>query len=153
MMVLRRCLNILPAFFLKQTAYAFSFHHYGGVLANTQFIVFRSLSTRSGSNKNNNQVIPSSKATTLDATTSSGVWYEDSKLAFSSSKRPMVIAGNWKLNPGTIAEASNLLKLLASNFVHHRTSYSSYEDIPEVVVFPPFPYLSLALSELEGTGI
>ena len=152
MKFLRSCRNILPAFFLKRTAYAFSFHHYGGVLANTQFIVFRSSSTRSGSNKNNNEVIPTSKATALGAT-STGVWYEDSKLAFSSSKRPMVIAGNWKLNPGTIGEASNLLKLLAANFVHHRTSYSSYEDIPEVVVFPPFPYLSLALSELEGTGI
>lgn len=82
-----------------------------------------------------------------------GIWYEDSRTTFQKNKRPLVIAGNWKLNPGTLSEASNLLKLLASNFVHHRTKYSSMEDIPEVVIFPPFPYLPLALAELEGSGI
>ena len=59
------------------------------------------------------------------------------------------MAGNWKLNPATFPEAINLLKLLASNFVNHRTN----EDTPEVVVFPPFPFLLAALNELEGTGI
>jgi triosephosphate isomerase len=59
------------------------------------------------------------------------------------------MAGNWKLNPATIQEAINLLKLLASNFLNHRT----HVETPEVVVFPPFPFLLAALSELEGTGI
>jgi triosephosphate isomerase len=59
------------------------------------------------------------------------------------------MAGNWKLNPATYPEAINLLKLLSSNFVNHRTN----GEMPEVVIFPPFPFLLAALSELEGTGI
>jgi triosephosphate isomerase len=59
------------------------------------------------------------------------------------------MAGNWKLNPATFPEAINLLKLLSSNFLNHRT----HGETPEVVVFPPFPFLLAALSELEGTGI
>ena len=31
--------------------------------------------------------------------------------------------------------------------------YHRNDDMPEVVVFPPFPYLATAISELEGTGI
>ncbi len=66
-------------------------------------------------------------------------------------KRPCIVAGNWKLNPTTLSEASNLLKLIAANFANHRIASST--DVPEVVVFPPFPFLSLALAELDGTGI
>jgi triosephosphate isomerase len=139
MKLIKSCRNLLPAFLVRRTAYAFSFQQ-GGAVANTQLIFFRSLSESAAK----------STKTTLNATPEHA-WYEDSRTA--SSKRPMIIAGNWKLNPGTISEASNLLKLIASNFVHHRTTYSSAEEIPEVVIFPPFPYLSLALTELEGTGI
>lgn len=78
------------------------------------------------------------------------VWYEDS-FTKTSRRRP-VMAGNWKLNPATFGEASNLLKLLSSNFVNHRTSSES-DDAPEVVVFPPFPFLSTAITLLEGSGI
>lgn len=69
------------------------------------------------------------------------------------------MARNWKLNPNTLAEASNLLKLLHADFVHHRdnniddeSSLSSGCDV-EVVVFPPFPFLAEALKLLEGSGI
>lgn len=81
-------------------------------------------------------------------------WYEDSFTGGGgggSRKRPCIVAGNWKLNPTTLSEASNLLKLIASNFANHRVT--SMTNIPEVVIFPPFPFLSLALSELDGTGI
>jgi triosephosphate isomerase len=61
-----------------------------------------------------------------------------------------VIAGNWKLNPKTITEASQLLKLLHANFVNHRTP--AQLDV-EVVVFPPFPFLLEALLVLQGSGI
>jgi len=78
--------------------------------------------------------------------------------------RVPIVAGNWKLNPSTIQEATTLLKLLASQFVHHRSSdlhSDSHSDSdshaasppPEVVVFPPTPYLERALALLEGTGI
>lgn len=70
--------------------------------------------------------------------------------------RVPVIAGNWKLNPSTVQEASTLLNLLASNFIHHRDGgggVGTATAFPDVVVFPPFPYLERAVSLLEGTGI
>ena len=69
----------------------------------------------------------------------------------SNTIRAPIVAGNWKLNPATAQEASALLKLLASNFVHHRNEGG--EGIPEVIVFPPSPFLERAISILEGTGI
>ena len=78
------------------------------------------------------------------------VWYEDSFT--NSEKRLPIVAGNWKLNPATLGEATNLLRLLSANFVNHRTMQNP-DDIPEVVVFPPYPFLSTALMELEGSGI
>ncbi|KAG7363027.1 triosephosphate isomerase [Nitzschia inconspicua] len=75
-----------------------------------------------------------------------GIWYSDS---FSNTpKRVPVMAGNWKLNPNTLSDATNLLKLIASNFLHHRSASD-----PEVVIFPPYPFLMPALELLEGTGI
>ncbi len=50
------------------------------------------------------------------------------------------------------SDASNLLKLLASNFVNHRMEPGGTEEMPEVVIFPPFPFLGTALAELEGSG-
>ena len=69
----------------------------------------------------------------------------------SGNGRVPVIAGNWKLNPATVEEASTLLSLLASNFLNHRGGIG--KAAPEVVVFPPFPYLERAMTLLEGTGI
>uniref|UniRef100_A0A7S2EGG0 Triosephosphate isomerase n=1 Tax=Trieres chinensis TaxID=1514140 RepID=A0A7S2EGG0_TRICV len=66
----------------------------------------------------------------------------------SSALRRPVVAGNWKLNPATLPEASNLLQLLSANFLNNRADAAA-----EVVVFPPFPYLSEAVSVLQGTGI
>lgn len=68
--------------------------------------------------------------------------------------RTPIIAGNWKLNPATLPEASNLLKLLVSDFMRHRGPLDSNQRVtPEVVVFPPYPFLPAALEILEGTGI
>ncbi len=66
------------------------------------------------------------------------------------ASRVPVIAGNWKLNPSTVQEASTLLNLLGSNFINHRGFGAA---TPEVVVFPPFPYLERAVTLLDGTGI
>ena len=74
------------------------------------------------------------------------------------------MAGNWKLNPSTRGEAITLLKLLAANFINHRdhttnkglssSSLSSFSSsLPEVVIFPPLPYLSDAVQILAGSGI
>ena len=71
----------------------------------------------------------------------------------SSVARVPIIAGNWKLNPPTIQDASSLLSLLASNFVQHRNREENGGLAPEVIVFPPFPYLERSINLLEGTGI
>ena len=71
------------------------------------------------------------------------------------------MAGNWKLNPSTRGEAITLLKLLAANFINHRdnshsvssSSSTTLMSSPEVVLFPPLPYLSDAIQILSGTGI
>jgi triosephosphate isomerase len=99
--------------------------------------------------------------TILKSTTTKpkSVWYDVSSTSSSSSsqqsfQRTPIIAGNWKLNPSTLQEATNLLKLIAANFIHHRTATRDETTIlPEVVIFPPFPYLTTAISLLEGTGI
>jgi len=54
---------------------------------------------------------------------------------------------SWKL-PETI----NLLELLSSNFAHHCISAGKAEFSPEVVILPTFPFLSVKVSELDGTG-
>eukprot|EP00980_Cylindrotheca_fusiformis_P012115 scaffold2927_cov143-Cylindrotheca_fusiformis.AAC.5 len=87
-------------------------------------------------------------------------WLADSRVENSMTsleqrfQRTPIIAGNWKLNPATLPEAANLLKLLASDFLSHRGATSGGQAVfPEVVIFPPFPFLSTALEILEGTGI
>mmetsp|Transcript_23160 Transcript_23160/g.54761 ORF Transcript_23160/g.54761 Transcript_23160/m.54761 type:complete len:374 (-) Transcript_23160:124-1245(-) len=70
-----------------------------------------------------------------------------------SGTRVPIIAGNWKLNPPTVQDASTLLSLLASNFDHHRNRKGNEGPTPEVIVFPPFPYLERSINLLEGTGI
>ena len=60
--------------------------------------------------------------------------------------RKTIVAGNWKLNPTSKEEAIQLLQSL-------KAEQQANTDDVEVVVFPPLPYLSDALSILEGTGI
>eukprot|EP00543_Licmophora_paradoxa_P017514 CAMPEP_0202474056 /NCGR_PEP_ID=MMETSP1360-20130828/92178_1 /ASSEMBLY_ACC=CAM_ASM_000848 /TAXON_ID=515479 /ORGANISM="Licmophora paradoxa, Strain CCMP2313" /LENGTH=726 /DNA_ID=CAMNT_0049101153 /DNA_START=63 /DNA_END=2239 /DNA_ORIENTATION=- len=70
------------------------------------------------------------------------------------NRRRNIIAGNWKLNPPTVEQASDLLGVLSSIIRHHHSSpQSDVEELPEVVVFPPHPYLWRAIHELDGTGV
>jgi triosephosphate isomerase len=71
---------------------------------------------------------------------SSSVWYD------AQPQRRALIAGNWKLNPSTAQDADALLALLASNV---RTMATP----PEIVIFPPTPFLQKALEAVDGTGI
>ena len=78
-------------------------------------------------------------------------------------RRRPIVAGNWKCNPATRSEAITLLRLLAANFIHHRTpatpstttdaAADEVQLLPEMVLFIPLPYLQDAISILEGTGI
>jgi triosephosphate isomerase len=88
-----------------------------------------------------------------------------SSLSTGTTFRMPIVAGNWKLNPNSLGEATNLLKLLAANFHNHRlanshndgspssSSSSSMITTPQVVIFPPSPFLMLAIEILDGTGI
>ncbi|KAL1519482.1 hypothetical protein AB1Y20_023000 [Prymnesium parvum] len=73
------------------------------------------------------------------------VWY-----AAPQQRRPL-IAGNWKLNPSTLAGAKALLQLLAAN--QRAVETSGRTDLPDVAIFPPFPFLAIALEMVQGTGI
>ncbi len=64
----------------------------------------------------------------------------------SNTRRP-IIAGNWKLNPKDKNEAIKLLQDIKSSY------NSNNNDAADVVIFPPLPYLSDALSILQNTGI
>ncbi|KAL7550402.1 hypothetical protein ACHAWF_013645, partial [Thalassiosira exigua] len=64
-------------------------------------------------------------------------------------RRP-IVAGNWKLNPPVLSEASALLSGLASNFADRDASKPS---APEAVVFPPLPFVVDAVQTLEGSGL
>jgi len=76
----------------------------------------------------------------------SAVWY-----AGASARRPL-IAGNWKLNPATAPEALALLKLVVANQRALESSGRTAE-LPDVAIFPPFPFLQLAVDAVAGTGI
>ncbi len=80
-------------------------------------------------------------------TTTSTSTYDvgNTNTAPTSSNRVPIVAGNWKLNPTSKEEALELLQGL-------KAGNQGKGDV-EVVVFPPLPYLSDALSILEGTGI
>lgn len=58
--------------------------------------------------------------------------------------RRSIIAGNWKMN-GSIEEADELLTSLAK--------YDGWDEDVEVVVLPPFIYMTQALAELAETEI
>lgn len=81
----------------------------------------------------------------VSAVHASTVWYEGAL-----ERRPL-IAGNWKLNPQSANEARTMLKLLAANQRAFETSGRS--DLPNVAIFPPYPYLEMALQLLQGTAI
>jgi len=87
----------------------------------------------------------------FDNTGASGIYDGNNQQQQQQQQRLPIVAGNWKLNPSTVQEATTLLKILAANFLHHRSSFDG--AAPEVVVFPPTPYLERAVTLLEGTGI
>ena len=78
------------------------------------------------------------------ATTSTSTLGNTSTMTNNNNRRP-IVAGNWKLNPTNKEEAIELLQGL-------RCGNAGNGDV-EVVVFPPLPFLSDALTILEGTGI
>merc|ERR1719152_656758 len=61
--------------------------------------------------------------------------------------------GNWKLNPSSIQEADGLAKGVASLLGDETCASSTAADCTEVVVFPPFPFISSVVDDLAGVGV
>ena len=59
--------------------------------------------------------------------------------------------GQLEAQPETAGEAAALLKLVAAN--QRAMETSGRRDVPDVALFPPFPFLPLALELLRGTSV
>jgi triosephosphate isomerase len=64
-----------------------------------------------------------------------------------TTKRKSIVAGNWKLNPSNQEEAIQLLQGLKQ-----QAHQQQFDDV-DIVIFPPLPFLSQALSILQHTNI
>lgn len=128
------------------TALSVAFAAIGTICDGVDAFVAPGKLTTGASFPSSSSVLRSSYLDSLGHDGSSGnAGFVSSPAASSTQGRLPVIAGNWKLNPATLSDATNLCQGLASKVAD--------AGRVEVVVFPPFPYLSSAISMLEGTGI
>eukprot|EP00804_Cyclotella_cryptica_P011970 CCRYP_004456-RB/>CCRYP_004456-RB protein AED:0.42 eAED:0.50 QI:0/-1/0/1/-1/1/1/0/346 len=119
--------------------------------SNISFCASNSLPFRCSTSYDTSSEGPSSDSFDSLGDTSWAIDLDNASHPITNLRRP-IVAGNWKLNPSSKAEAITLLKLLASNFLNNRNTIQSF-DTPEIVIFPPLPYLADAVRILEGTGI
>jgi len=76
-----------------------------------------------------------------------------SESALDAGRQP-IMAGNWKMNPATQDEAIGLASGLTKLLGEETCPMDEDNDFcTEVVVFPPFPFLSGVKSEVEDIGI
>jgi hypothetical protein len=68
--------------------------------------------------------------------------------------RQPIMAGNWKMNPGTEEEALNLARSL-TNLLGEETCPmdEDNESCTEVVIFPPYPFISKVKDVVDDIGI
>lgn len=74
-------------------------------------------------------------------------------LAAASSKRQPIMAGNWKMNPATEADAEALASGLTTLLGDDTCPMSDDGDCTEVVLFPPFPFLRSVKDRVEEVGM
>lgn len=68
--------------------------------------------------------------------------------------RQPIMAGNWKMNPATEADALDLIQGLAKKLGDETCAISEDEnDCTEVVIFPPHPFISKAKDIADEAGI
>lgn len=70
-----------------------------------------------------------------------------------NAERQPIMAGNWKLNPATEEEALALAKSVAKGLGDETCPISDEESCTEVVVFPPFPFISKVKDSLVDVGV
>mmetsp|Transcript_15766 Transcript_15766/g.43492 ORF Transcript_15766/g.43492 Transcript_15766/m.43492 type:complete len:304 (-) Transcript_15766:1088-1999(-) len=77
-----------------------------------------------------------------------------SSSALDMARQP-IMAGNWKLNPGTEEEALALAKAVAlgEETCAFNGDEADIESCTEVVVFPPFPFISKVKDAVEEAGL
>jgi len=71
-----------------------------------------------------------------------------------NAKRQPIMAGNWKMNPGTEDEAMELATGLTKLLGDETCPMDEDNDLcTEVVLFPPFPFLSKVKTAVDEVGI
>merc|ERR1712071_89878 len=69
------------------------------------------------------------------------------------AERQPIMAGNWKMNPATEAEALALGQGLTSKLGEETCGVEESEMCTEVAVFPPFPFIAKVREAVEEAGI
>jgi len=69
--------------------------------------------------------------------------------------RQPIMAGNWKMNPATEADALNLANGFTAllNDMSETCAFDDHEGCTEVVIFPPFPFLSKVRDIVSKDGV
>mmetsp|Transcript_14084 Transcript_14084/g.41429 ORF Transcript_14084/g.41429 Transcript_14084/m.41429 type:complete len:351 (-) Transcript_14084:420-1472(-) len=67
------------------------------------------------------------------------------------ARSPAVIAGNWKLNPSSAEEAIALVSGVAT--AHLELRATAQGPVPKVIIFPPYPFIHLAIEHGARAGI
>ena len=67
--------------------------------------------------------------------------------------RQPIMAGNWKMNPATEQDALDLATALSTKLGDETCAVDESDGCTEVVVFPPFPFLSKVGGVVEEVGI
>lgn len=74
-----------------------------------------------------------------------------------NAARQPIMAGNWKMNPGTeeeaLALAEGVAKLLGEETCALSDDEANEDTCTEVVIFPPFPFISKVKDTVEDIGL
>lgn len=76
-----------------------------------------------------------------------------SALNAASIQRQPIMAGNWKMNPSTEEEALTLAKAVANCLGEETCAVGDMDDCTEVVIFPPFPFISKVKDMVSDAGL
>jgi len=79
-----------------------------------------------------------------------------SGMGLNAARQP-IMAGNWKMNPGTeeeaLALAEGVAKLLGEETCALSDDEANEDTCTEVVIFPPFPFISKVKDTVEDIGL
>lgn len=76
-----------------------------------------------------------------------------SATALSAEGRQPIMAGNWKMNPATEDDALKLATDFSKLLGEEACAVSDFEGCTEVILFPPFPFISKVKDAVDEVGI